>query len=73
MKIQTNNEICMECKQPTTQLNLFLCKGKMLCQGCYMTETKGNTLFFNEDAYPRKRDSHGILMNPKITGLIDEE
>jgi hypothetical protein len=53
------NEIghCEHCKQKIALMNIFLCKGRMLCTGCWMTETKANTIFFNEDDYPRKRDS----------------
>lgn len=56
------NGYCEQCKQTATHSNLFLCKGKMLCQSCWMTETRGNTIFFDETKYPRKRDSKGNIM-----------
>jgi hypothetical protein len=53
---------CEQCRQPTSLLELFLCKGLIVCQSCFMTETKGNTIFINEDEYPRKKDSKGNMM-----------
>lgn len=61
---------CEDCKQVTTPLNLFLCKGLMRCQGCYMKETKGNTIYFDEGEYPRKKDSHKELMEGEIHDRI---
>lgn len=44
---------CEKCKSLHPTINLYLCKGKMICQGCYMDETRGNTVAFDESKYPR--------------------
>jgi hypothetical protein len=46
---------CERCKQKFPSMNIFLCKGLMVCEGCYMTMTEGNTKFFDEALYPRKK------------------
>ena len=53
---------CENCQRLNTELNLFLCKGRMVCQACYMEITHNNTIFFDETKYPRIRDSHGNLI-----------
>lgn len=45
---------CQKCEQRIPPLNLFLCKGQMVCEGCFRTLTDGNTKFFDEGQYPRK-------------------
>jgi len=53
---------CENCQRLNTELNLFLCKGRMVCQSCYKTFTYGNTIFFDEAKYPRLRDSNGNII-----------
>jgi hypothetical protein len=50
---------CERCSQNFPAMSLFTCKGRTVCEGCYMTETKGNTIFFDESKYQRTRDSEG--------------
>lgn len=49
-----NFKECTRCHQNFPPLSLFLCKGQMVCEGCYMVATDGNTKFINEDDYRRK-------------------
>jgi NAD-dependent SIR2 family protein deacetylase len=53
MKNERDRKNCEKCGQPTPLMNLFLCAGKMRCEGCYMQKTRGNTVFFNNADYPR--------------------
>jgi len=45
---------CEQCGQTAIPSSTFLCKGKMVCESCYMIETKGNTIAFDESKYPRQ-------------------
>ena len=67
---------CENCQELSTELNLFLCKGRMVCQKCYMTITHYNTIFFDESKYPRLRNSNGKPIHSKIfdeTNIIEIE
>ena len=53
---------CERCSQETTGMNMFLCKGMMVCTSCYMQATDNNTIFIDEAKYPRMIDSFGNIM-----------
>jgi len=45
---------CAKCGQNIPAMSLFLCKGRMVCEGCFRTDTDGNMKYINEEKYPRK-------------------
>lgn len=57
---------CEYCKQEYAKDALFLCKGKMACNGCFRERTKydpydkqdpGNTIFIDENKYRRNHEN----------------
>lgn len=56
---------CEKCEQYATEMNLFICRGQMVCQSCFMQATDNNKIFIDETKYPRVIDSLGNIIAAK--------